>query len=215
MPSLPANPFERHSLERQASVSFPQHRAFQRVSKSPASPEPADGITRWPRPENAASAFGRKRLLIVCTANICRSPMVAGILQQRFEAGELADKVDIRSSGVYGLEGEPASREGIELLAERDIDISGHTASLLQPPDVEASDLVVVMEEAHRKAIIAYSLDYAHKVILFSELAGGHTDMPDPYRKGKRAYVRTLEIIDDTLDAGWENLIKRLGLPTG
>ncbi|MCB0234057.1 MAG: hypothetical protein KDH08_08530, partial [Anaerolineae bacterium] len=46
-----------------------------------------------------------KRVLIVCTGNICRSPMAWGLLRQRLAADGLADQVSVTSAGVYGVDG--------------------------------------------------------------------------------------------------------------
>ena len=62
-----------------------------------------------------------KRILVVCTANVCRSPMIARCCARFVRAG-LGDRVHIASSGIYALVGEPADPAGVRLLAERGID---------------------------------------------------------------------------------------------
>ena len=233
MANTPSNPFEKRSRERRAylqddadtaaaSTGQPAQAPVQppateapglAVEAAPVpTPTTENGITVWPKRERLEANTDRKRILIVCTANICRSPMVGGILQQRFDREGLGERIDIRSAGIYGLKGERASRDGVDLLAQRDIDISNHVARSIGYDDVAEADLVIVMEEAHRKAIFVRMPEFVYKVVLFSELAGQHDDVDDPYRRGRRAYEKTLTTIDATLESGWDQLKQRLAL---
>jgi protein-tyrosine-phosphatase len=151
-----------------------------------------------------------KHLLIVCTGNVCRSPMAAGLIRDRLRWAGLSDQVHVSSAGVFALEGAPASADGVDVLAERGVDISDHRARQLDDQMLDQADLVLVMEERHRQAIFARAPQHLHKVMLFSELAGEHADIADPYRQGRPAYERTLETLDIILDAGWRQLMTRL-----
>lgn len=152
--------------------------------------------------------FRRKRKLwVVCTANVCRSPMIHAMLKQRLEAEGLAKSVEVRSAGVAAMPNLPASPEGVSLLAARGLDLSSHRASALSAADIRRADLILVMEEAHRRQIYHRAPDQMHKVLLFSELVGEETDLADPYGQGREAYEITLARIDDILERGWERLL--------
>ncbi len=153
-----------------------------------------------------------KSILVVCTGNICRSPMVTGILRARFAAIGLENEIVVKSAGVYAKEGEPATAYGIELLAARGIDISAHRATQLVESDIGRANLVLVMEEMHRRQIFYYSPGDLYKVLLFSELIGEHGDLADPYGYGRDAYVATLYEIDRIINGGWEKLLTKLRL---
>lgn len=155
-----------------------------------------------------------KQVLVVCTANICRSPLVAGELRARFAAAGLAHQVTVKSAGVYGLTGERASRYSVELLAAKGIDISQHVAAALTEADIYQSDLILVMEEKHRQSLFHYSPADFHKVLLLSELVNQHFDLKDPYGQDKAAYMGTLATVERILDLGWQNLLNRLKLET-
>lgn len=153
-----------------------------------------------------------KTILVICTGNICRSPMVAGILQARFAALGLENEVVVRSAGVYAREGEPATNHGVTLLAAQGIDISGHRATQVAEWDIARANLILVMEEAHRRKLFYYSPGDLYKVILFSELIGEHHDLADPYGQDYPAYVATLARIEQTINAGWSRLLSKLKL---
>jgi protein-tyrosine phosphatase len=174
------------------------------------SPAETPITTVWPQAIEQPAAQAPAEILVVCTGNICRSPMVAGVLQQHVDAAGLAEKVLISSAGTYGLDGHAASAPGVELLAGRGIDIRGHAARPITEAAVQNASIILVMEEAHRRAILAHDAAQAHKIVLFSELTGRTGDMADPYLRGKRAYAKTLATIDATLESGWDELLRRL-----
>ncbi len=151
-----------------------------------------------------------KRILIICTANICRSPMAMGLLNERLRQGGLDGQVEVTSAGVYGLDGSPASQPGVEVLAERGIDISAHRAHTVTEREVAEADLVLVMEEAHRRTLF---YNYPHllgKIFLLSEMSGAYGDIKDPYRKPKEEYTRTANELAALIDAGFATILRRL-----
>jgi protein-tyrosine phosphatase len=153
-----------------------------------------------------------KHILVVCTGNVCRSPMAAGLIRARLAESWLDYAVDVQARGVYALEGQPASPPGVALLAERGIDIRQHLARTLQAMDLQAADVVLVMEEFQRRHIFYQWPEYLHKVWLFSELAGEETDILDPYRQDRSRYEAVLGEMERILDAGWPKLLARLGV---
>lgn len=146
------------------------------------------------------------RLVVVCTANICRSPMAMGLLLARLAAEGLSDRVEVFSRGVHALRGYPAAPTSALLMAERGIDLSGHIASMLTTEDVETADLLLVMEARHRELILRYWPAAEGRVMLWRELAGDSLDVPDPYIHGRSEYEQALAIMDHALGVGWPAL---------
>jgi len=151
-----------------------------------------------------------KRVLLVCTANICRSPMAMGLLRERLRQDGLEEQVTVSSAGVYGLDGNPASQPGVEVLAERGIDISDHRAHTVAEREIAQADLVLVMEEAHRRTLF---YNYPHllgKIFLLSEMSGNYHDIKDPYRQPKEAYQRTANEMAALIEDGYPTTLRRL-----
>ncbi|MER2598426.1 MAG: low molecular weight protein arginine phosphatase [Caldilineales bacterium] len=151
-----------------------------------------------------------KQVLVVCTANICRSPMAMGLLRQRIAADGLEEEIIVHSAGVYGLDGQPASQPGVELLAERAVDISEHRAHTISAADMEAADLVLVMEESHRRTLFHTYPHLLYKVFLFSEMAGDYHDIRDPYRQPREAYEACVADLGNLLERGYPAILRRL-----
>jgi low molecular weight protein-tyrosine phosphatase len=91
-------------------------------------------------------------ILLVCTGNICRSPMAEGLLRRELEQRDIRD-MHVESTGVSGWEGSPPTPEAVEAISEYGLDISGHSARRLTRPMVEGADLVVAMSSEHRDAV--------------------------------------------------------------
>lgn len=154
-----------------------------------------------------------KRILFVCTGNVCRSPMAMALLQQRLSQRGLADEISVSSAGVYALDDHPASPTGVEVMAERGIDLNDHRGHTVTEKDMMDADLVLVMEEEHRRLLFYRYPHLLNKVFLLSEMAGRHYDIADPYRHPKADYQRCADELDQLLNLGWENILARLGYP--
>jgi protein-tyrosine phosphatase len=110
-------------------------------------------------------------ILVVCTGNVCRSPIAEGLLRdalaERF--GEHAE-LHVSSAGTAGWEGEGAMKESVAAAAERGTDISGHVARKVTGTMVEHAGLVITMAAEHRDALSRFSPDTAHKTFTLKEL---------------------------------------------
>ncbi len=138
--------------------------------------------------------------------------MAEGILRRRLAEKGLAERVSVRSGGVWGLDGRRASQSGVEVLAERGMDISQHRASSVTEQELAEADLVLVMEETHRRSLFHMNPAMLSKVFLISEMAGEHHDIADPFRHPKEDYVRTADELTRLIDTGFEQILQRINL---
>jgi protein-tyrosine phosphatase len=90
-------------------------------------------------------------ILLVCTANQCRSPLAAATLRKR-----LADRdpsVVVESVGLGG-DGFPATPPTIDAAAVLGLDLSTHRSRRLDPGLIDRADLVVGMERRHVREVV-------------------------------------------------------------
>src|SRR3989442_8878821 len=93
-----------------------------------------------------------KQILLVCTGNICRSPLAAALLTRAL-AERGFEGIDVSSAGTGAWDGAPASEGAYLVGLERGLDLSGHRARLLTRELVEAADLILTMARHHRARV--------------------------------------------------------------
>ena len=143
-----------------------------------------------------------KRILFICTGNICRSPMAEGFCRKYF-ADNLGCQVDelehfgyiIDSAGVAACEGSPASRHAIEVCWAQEIDLSCHQSRQLTLGDIEQSDVIFTMSQSHRDSIVQSLPSASEKCFVLDEAA----DILDPIGLGIGVYRDCFQQICDTI----------------
>lgn len=103
-------------------------------------------------------------VLVVCTGNICRSPLGEAALRAR-----IGDRITVSSAGTDAIEGRPATAGSVTAGAERGLDLGDHRAHRLSVGDVLDADLVLCMERAHRDAIHRAVPEAIGRVFTFKE----------------------------------------------
>lgn len=93
-----------------------------------------------------------KRLLFVCTGNICRSPMAEYLLRHMLEDRGSKGYL-IESAGVDAMDGLPSTDKVEKLLLEEGIDCSGHHSQVLTEDLVKNSYLIFTMTARHFKRV--------------------------------------------------------------
>jgi len=132
------------------------------------------------------------RILTVCTGNICRSPAAEFLLRQGSEA--IARPVEVLSAGVDALVNHPAEETTCAMMQARGIDLSAHRARQLTRERLRWAELVLVMEQHHRDAVLALDPTARGKTFLLGHWT--NTEIPDPYRRGDEAHAEALRLIE-------------------
>lgn len=130
-------------------------------------------------------------ILVLCTANICRSPMGAGLLQHAL-SGQLEPlhSYKVSSAGVAARSGERVSENSVIALKKVGIDISRHTSRPLTQEMLDQAAVVLCMTESHR-AMIRLQADRTPKhLYLFREFMPqrGDKEICDPYGGPLKVY---------------------------
>lgn len=93
-------------------------------------------------------------ILTVCTANICRSPMAAALLQHALKAQpKPLNQWRVASAGVAARAGERVSENSVIALRKVGLDISNHRSQPLTPELAREASVIFVMTESHRAMV--------------------------------------------------------------
>lgn len=148
-----------------------------------------------------------RRILVVCTANQCRSPMGEGLIRAAADARGLGDRVVVSSAGTWAVGGYPATYHAVVVMESQGIDIGGHISRPINDDLVFASNLILVMTDSHRQAIMAEFPDSRAKTLLFSALAGGTWDIADPIGGPQEDYQATASELARLIEQGWAVIV--------
>jgi len=117
-------------------------------------------------------------ILVVCTGNICRSPIAEGFLRDAL-IGRFAGRAPtVSSAGTMGWTGSPASPESVIAAMERGSDIEAHAARELNRRMIEDADLIVCMAGEHRDAVGAAVPAAAARTFTLKELVRLLDELP-------------------------------------
>jgi protein-tyrosine phosphatase len=159
------------------------------------------------------------RVLLVCTGNICRTPIAEGFLSDRSE--RLLDAaLTVRSSGTWARPGSRPTEEAVQAAGERGIDISGHRAKPLTRGLSQWADLIVAMSEEHADEVLEQSPGASSKTFTLKELVGLLNGLPAPSDPPSRealleriAAANRLRAGSDVSGLGDLDVADPLGLP--
>jgi protein-tyrosine-phosphatase len=144
---------------------------------------------------------------MVCTANICRSPMAEALL--RYMVQETLPECEswrIESAGVNAMEGIPPSRFSEAAMSERGIDISSHRARTISEEMMNEFYLVLTMEKIHKQILKARFPEKSGKVFMLSEMSGEEFPVDDPFGATLEDYQRTAEVIERLIENGMDSI---------
>jgi protein-tyrosine phosphatase len=110
------------------------------------------------------------RVLTVCTANVCRSPMAAAFAQQYLQANGI--EALVTSAGTSGGEAR-VDPQAVAAMEERGLDIAAHRPRLLDRRIVaeDGADLIVTMTRSHLQAVAVTAPGVFQRSFTAKELA--------------------------------------------
>lgn len=93
------------------------------------------------------------KILFVCYANLCRSPMAMAVLRHHLRAAGLSETISVKSAGTEGqYAGSAYHEKTLRACAAHDVEISG-TSTAVTAELVQEADYIVAMDEGNLAAL--------------------------------------------------------------
>jgi protein-tyrosine phosphatase len=150
-------------------------------------------------PASQAENARPRRLLFVCTGNICRSPLAEAIFRHQAEQAGRGGEFVIDSAGTHDYhDGERADPRARRVGQQRGVPVSS-IARRVVDSDFEGFDLLLAMDRGHRRELRARCPEpLRERIRLMREFdePAGELDVPDPYYSNEQAFVHVYEMLD-------------------
>jgi protein-tyrosine phosphatase len=142
-----------------------------------------------------------RRILFVCTGNICRSPTAEGVARALAEQLGLGEDFEFDSAGTHGYHvGDTPDPRTVAAAAKRGYELAHLRARRVTEFDFIRFDRVIAMGRDHldwlRRACPPL---YHDKLGLLLEFSGSldEDEVPDPYYGGAEGFERVLDLVED------------------
>lgn len=150
------------------------------------------------------------RVMMVCTGNICRSPMAESVLQAAVADSDLAGRVIVDSSGTHGYHvGDPADDRARAVLREAGYPTT-QRARRFEADWLTERDLILAMDAGHARHLRAMAARAAvdpDNIVEFREFDPlGPGDVPDPYYDTIHEFREVRDILERSMPALMEHL---------
>lgn len=149
-----------------------------------------------------------KRLIFICTGNICRSAMAKYYAQQK--ANHKSDNMYyITSAGISAIEGEGASANSKVAMDKYGIDMSSHRATPIDRSDIKEADYIFVMTKIHKRIVGEMYPELKEKIFTLKEFAYedyNNMDIDDPWGYNIEVFTEIAKEIVDCVDKIFEKI---------
>ncbi|KQP17935.1 low molecular weight protein-tyrosine-phosphatase [Pseudorhodoferax sp. Leaf267] len=148
-----------------------------------------------------------ERILLVCTGNICRSPLAEAMVRLQLAEDGRAATAQVRSAGTKAIPGKPAD-ETVLFVARTQptlaASLQSHRSQSIDRTLTWWADLILVMETHHARSVLKLDPTARGKIHLMG--AGLGQSIPDPYLKHETVYREVHNLIAASV-ASWRHKI--------
>lgn len=141
-----------------------------------------------------------RRIIFVCTGNICRSAMAEHLL--RHWSSQRGIDLEVSSCGIAAEPWYEMPEVARRLLTAEGLPPFNHKARLATRDTLRHADLILVMTRAHAEHLRERFPEFTARIRLLREHAGlDDADVEDPMGRPDEAFIRCLAVLKDSLES--------------
>lgn len=140
------------------------------------------------------------RIVILCSGNICRSPLAEVLLRKKLgQHGSL--KAQVISMGTLGIVGRSADPQVQRIATRMGCDLSQHRSQGVSQVVLRAADIIFIMDGSQERMLRQYAPQILNKVVRLGVLLQvPQDDIEDPVGRDAQTFERVAGQIDEALD---------------
>nr|WP_145546216.1 low molecular weight protein-tyrosine-phosphatase [Variovorax boronicumulans] len=149
-----------------------------------------------------------ERILVVCTGNICRSPLAEALLRLQLQADGRGQSAQVQSAGTRALVGKPVDETVLYVARQQPRlvqELERHRAQQINRTLLWWADLILVMEQGHVRHLARVDPTAPAKARFLGHWIGA--TIADPYLKHESVYEETHDLVERAVQSWRQRLI--------
>ena len=147
---------------------------------------------------------------MVCTANICRSPIAQGLLRHLLDLKGLNGLITVDSAGTHIFQKGLSPDVRAQQVAEQyGIDLSGLRSRNIRLQDFSTYDSILAMDKDNYRILQEICPEeHRHKISLVMDFApqSAETEVPDPYFSNIAGFERVFSMLEVAINGVVEHI---------
>ena len=155
------------------------------------------------------------KVMFVCTANLCRSPIAAALFGQWLQGQSVSGDWRVLSCGTWAKDGEFVSAKVQKSLLVMGIDLTQHRSQSVTGNLLAEPDLVLCMTRSHKEALHAEFPQLVGRIRLLSEMVGENYDVTDVEEFVSSEYVCIAKELTRIIEQAGQHILTMLQPASG
>ena len=139
-------------------------------------------------------------VLMVCTANICRSPTAHGLMRSLIELNQMNGLIAVDSAGTHIIQkGLTPDIRAQQVASQSGIDLSGLRCRKIQRKDFTRYDYILAMDNENFRILHGICPEeHRRKISMIMHFAAesGLIEVPDPYFGNVSGFERVFDMLE-------------------
>ncbi len=146
-------------------------------------------------------------VLFVCTADRFRSPLAAALFKHRLDQESEARDWSVGSAGTWAESDRVVIPPTKWVAGHLNLDLGAHKSRPISKELLSTHDLILVMENNHREALLVEFPEMKDRLFLLSEVASGRAyNIPDPHVQPGDTFEDVAAELRDLIDKGYQKI---------